>query len=683
MTKSVLTFTVPFLSFILIQGLPHYASTQHQYSVGQPNLVPRLLRSAEHQGSATASSMVNTVEDSRELHDTNLTNLAHDDLTTLAEQAMAGAAAAVSDAIAPLTARQEAFKLRTDDRITKLHGELKNISRLIHPKTSALQTCSQVDEPTPVRAPESLTPYSLPSTTTSPRERILLSSGSRTLGFFPITQSHTSSTEGRPLHHALDLFMKNALLIPIPELARIEVKKIWYNSKKSMLLAEFYSIHMCHIVFKYMKNLQAPNRIEKYIPPCLKTTYQDLARQAYELRHRHGYFSTRVDYDCSGLVLLCKPAQSSPWTVYKTPAPTRNEVTAGPIASDICYLATPTSVSTQLTAGTTSPIQQVDGMNDSLMSTSSNNGHCSSIASHQASGTSLTYNYSLNHQHQTKRLVTSALKEPLSVTYKDYKIIDDVRYAFNVNVEFNSGLYLTAIKPVLETVTLDWKANVGNWVVCCSKVSPRHDQSHRHLVCTQLTLNLVPKDQRDDSSSHKLTVHFYHTKDKIQVQGSSIISPGISSPVWLVQNLIEPMAVRHTETNQQLIDKVNSDIIHSSSTVSTTCQHCKSGIELTTTRVRDQPLTCCSCSSLFHKRCTDRSGARGGRWSRDPWLCPPCRGSSAQSSYTAAFSQAPHLPPSSITSLTQQTSPIQLLVGQWCSCMHQGLLSGTPPQVQE
>ena len=48
-------------------------------------------------------------------------------------------------------------------------------------------------------------------------------------------------------------------------------------------------------------------------------------------------------------------------------------------------------------------------------------------------------------------------------------------------------------------------------------------------------------------------------------------------------------------------------------------------IEHVATRVRDQPLTCKSCSNLFHKKCTDRSGARGGAWNREPWFCFSCR----------------------------------------------------------
>ena len=63
----------------------------------------------------------------------------------------------------------------------------------------------------------------------------------------------------------------------------------------------------------------------------------------------------------------------------------------------------------------------------------------------------LRYNYTVNPQNQARRLVTSALESPLTVTSNHFEIVDNISYAFNVKVECNSGVYLTAIKPVPQT----------------------------------------------------------------------------------------------------------------------------------------------------------------------------------------------------------------------------------------
>ena len=50
-------------------------------------------------------------------------------------------------------------------------------------------------------------------------------------------------------------------------------------------------------------------------------------------------------------------------------------------------------------------------------------------------------------------------------------------------------------------------------------------------ICTQLTMKLFSKNVPP-----KVPIHFYHTSDKVQVQGSPMIQ-GMSSVVWLVEYL--------------------------------------------------------------------------------------------------------------------------------------------------
>jgi hypothetical protein len=238
-------------------------------------------------------------------------------------------------------------------------------------------------------------------------------------------------------------------------------------------------------------------------------------------------------------------------------------------------------------------------------------------------GKDFSYSYALNPHNQAKRLVTGAQKPPLSITYNNFKTVDSFKYAHNAIVECNSGVYLSAIKPVLESVTAGWTTDLGNWAVTCSNASNRQDNINVHLLCTQLTLLITSKNQ-NEPSSHQVTLHFYHTKDKIQVQGSTIISQGLSSATWLVKYLIEPLAANYIAANQQSISQINDALLSSHHPAASSCQSCCSKIDPRATQVRDHPLCCGRCRRMFHKRCTDRRDRRGGNWNRETWYCPEC-----------------------------------------------------------
>ena len=181
---------------------------------------------------------------------------------------------------------------------------------------------------------------------------------------------------------------------------------------------------------------------------------------------------------------------------------------------------------------------------------------------------------------------------------------------------------MSADKPVLDTVTSGWNVHLNNLSVTCTTSSNRQDSTTMHQLCTQITLLITAKDQVN-TSSHQVTMHLYHTRSKIQVQGSTIVSPGMSSSMWVVKNLIEPMTVRHIATNQQSIAQINNAIISSSDSnpVLHSCQSCSSIINPSSTHARDLPLSCGKCSRMFHKRCTNKSGVKGKNWNKSPWYC--------------------------------------------------------------
>ena len=195
-------------------------------------------------------------------------------------------------------------------------------------------------------------------------------------------------------------------------------------------------------------------------------------------------------------------------------------------------------------------------------------------------------------------------------------------------------------------------------------MSSRQDNTGDHLLCTALTLNITGTDPEGPSLPHKVTVHFYHTKDKIQVQSSAILSAGTSAASWFVENLIEPLAANHIATNSKNIQQVNNAILSSVSSNTLPCNHCNTDIDPGATLVRDQPLTCKKCQKMFHKRCSDRKGVKGSNWNKNPWFCATCLSSNV--SMTAPSASLSHNSRQLITvvpSSSSQPSPSTLMPG--------------------
>ena len=89
--------------------------------------------------------------------------------------------------------------------------------------------------------------------------------------------------------------------------------------------------------------------------------------------------------------------------------------------------------------------------------------------------TEKNYEYTINKGNQTRRLVENANKA--RVTYKDLKMLGGKQHETNANIEFNAGLYLSAIKPTLSRVHEGWKSVVHGTCITCHKMSPRMDKS--------------------------------------------------------------------------------------------------------------------------------------------------------------------------------------------------------------
>ena len=187
---------------------------------------------------------------------------------------------------------------------------------------------------------------------------------------------------------------------------------------------------------------------------------------------------------------------------------------------------------------------------------------------------------------------------------------------------------MSAVKPALEAITTGWQTEIFSTVITCDEISPRCDMSGRK-VCTKLVLYLI--ENKKISVKSKVVLHFYHTSSTLQAQGSSLLTCGTNSPVWLVKHFLEPLAAMHSAQNSLQIEAINNTIRQATTFP---CGGCNDPINPTASLPKDQELSCSKCRKLFHKRCTDRRKTTAN-WRKSPWYCLGC---SANHCITYAFS---------------------------------------------
>ena len=235
----------------------------------------------------------------------------------------------------------------------------------------------------------------------------------------------------------------------------------------------------------------------------------------------------------------------------------------------------------------------------------------------------LSFNFDLNAQNQTKRLVENAARSPFKITYNNFRTLNGQFLPTNASIQCNAGVYVTAVKPALEAVHEGWNRDIANTTIRCVKVSNRFDQSD-HLVSTQIIFNLQPKNS--SASASKPVLHFYHTSNSLQAQGSKLMPEGISSATWIVQFFLEPLANLHISENNGAINNLNRNILNGAARASSSdpkCGQCAGKVKPNTLSVKDQSIDCHKCRKTFHKKCTDRRQMKSN-WRRNPWYCQTC-----------------------------------------------------------
>ena len=188
-------------------------------------------------------------------------------------------------------------------------------------------------------------------------------------------------------------------------------------------------------------------------------------------------------------------------------------------------MASPTSI-------TFSPIAQVDG-NVSPVSTITAPGILSggtlSDPAIISAGAGINFQYTINSVIQTKRLFENSTRPALDIRYSNPQTINGHQHHTSVSVDGNSGVYMSSVKPALESISEGWQTEVLSTLLTCDNILDRCEMSGRK-VFTKLTLYLT--ENLRPSVKNKVVVHFYHTSSTVLAQGSSVLSCGKSSPVW-------------------------------------------------------------------------------------------------------------------------------------------------------
>ena len=164
------------------------------------------------------------------------------------------------------------------------------------------------------------------------------------------------------------------------------------------------------------------------------------------------------------------------------------------------------------------------------------------VPNNSETSSNMQLNYRLNPVNQARRLYENTSRPVFDIRYNNLQIINGIKCHTNVSIDCNSGAYLTAVKPALEAIVIGWQHEIHSTLITCEDYSDRKDMSGRK-VFTKLVLFLT--ERCSPAVKSKAVVHFYHTSCTIQVQGSSILSCGKSSPVWFVNHFLEPLARAH------------------------------------------------------------------------------------------------------------------------------------------
>ena len=262
------------------------------------------------------------------------------ELEQIAEDHLKSSLNVISEALAPLSARQAELEARTESRLQSLTRLLTSLTNDIKdkfypssasllspnlPPTSTSKALANISLKCPSNPPTTTTtaspctpgipPYPLsavpPSTdySSSSNRDFDIDSASRTLAISPMTVENLLDFEQQLTNKVLSYFHE-CLRIHSNVVNSFSLEKLWYESHTSTVFVRFYSISMCYTVFSHLKNIPTacPDqpKVSTFILPQHKFHFKVLSNQAYRLRVSDPSSNTRIEYKNDSLVLSQK-----------------------------------------------------------------------------------------------------------------------------------------------------------------------------------------------------------------------------------------------------------------------------------------------------------------------------------------------------------------------------------------
>ena len=144
-------------------------------------------------------------------------------------------------------------------------------------------------------------------------------------------------------------------------------------------------------------------------------------------------------------------------------------------------------------------------LEDSDPATASISKDVSNVPYIHQTASAMQYNYRLNSVNQTRRLFENTSRQAFDIKCSNYQTINGNNHPTSVSIECNSGVYLSAVKPALERISVGWHVELLSTLITCEDMSERNDMSGRK-VRTKVVLFL--SENHRPQQKVKVVLHF-------------------------------------------------------------------------------------------------------------------------------------------------------------------------------
>ena len=433
-----------------------------------------------------------------------------------------------------------------------------------------------------------------------------IDSANRTLGFYPISEKDFNSEAiniNDELYLHVSRFMTKILGIPYSTVISFKAIKIWYSNYSQTVYVEFFFPHMCHCIFKHLKNLSGPYRVFKFIPPSYKHQFRILTDQAYRLRNSSSPHQTKIEFLNNGLVLSAKKSLDFKWRKIASFHPPNTRKFSPLESQETSHLTSSSSpnIHQNVTSDYSNSIDCEDSSNipqtDGNVTLVDEEEFIPSILG-APPVSNLVAKFTLNKKKQLTGLAKHAKLPDFWIEIKDS--------GRNINVQCSTGFYEAVAKPAFSSLSKGFKHQSSSFSLECSESRNLLDQASS---LPGLLLRFKLYGVYDNPEPLSLSVHLHHTQQKIQIQGGASMPDKTTLAGWFLHNVLKQRFADEAKNKKFDIDfinrtvssiGINSTIPSSSMTMPAMyCSHCQKKF-----CTNAKPIKCPKCSNFKHtKKC--------------------------------------------------------------------------------